>query len=214
MLQGREREINCEKSVYQDDSYFDLVQLSSFIYQIRSVRDFSPQSLIEIGVGSGFTSGYLRSAGYDVTTVDINQNLNPDICSDLANLPNINLNKVFDLVVCCQVLEHIPLNELESNLEILSKLGRNLYLTLPSYYSYFGIGGILRLPHIRKDFGLYLKSPFKTKNLNDGIHLWEVDSEKNSSRKVIEEILRKFYSKVSISKIPLNPYHIQFKCFK
>lgn len=214
MSQGREREINCEKSVYQDDSYFDLVQLSSFIYQIKNVRDFSPQSVVEIGVGSGFTSSYLRSAGYDVTTVDINQNLNPDVCSDLANLPNIKFEKSFDLVVCCQVLEHIPLDELESNLEILSKLGRNLYLTLPSYYSYFGLGGILRLPHIRKDFGLYFKSPFRTKNLNDGIHLWEVDSENKSNRKVIEKMLLQFFKKVSISKIPLNPYHIQFKCFK
>lgn len=214
MARGKEYEAGHPKSIYQKDSYFDLVQLSSFIYQIKAIRDFEPKSIIEIGVGSGFTSQYLRSAGYEVVTVDINENLSPDICSDIANLPKVDIGEKFDLIVCCQVLEHIPLHELESNVSVLASLGKDLYLTLPSYHSYFGFGGILRLPHIRKDFGLYLKSPFVKKKLNDGVHFWEVGSEPDSSRVRIKEILLRHYSKVSISNMPLNPYHIQFKCYR
>lgn len=214
MKKGKDHEASHPKSIYQNYSYFELTQLGSLIYQISAVRAFAPKNIVEIGVGSGFTSQYLRNAGYDVTTIDINKNLNPDICIDISRIPEVGITQFYDLVVCCQVLEHIPLSELENNISILSKLGKNLYLTLPSYFSYFGLGGIIRLPFIRKEFSLYLRSPLRIKNLENSVHFWEVNSEKMSQLEVIKSVLLKYYNHIEIKKIPLNPYHIQFKCFR
>lgn len=213
MTKGRELEASYCKEVYSKDSYFELTQLQSQIFQILGIRKFKPKKILEIGIGSGFTSLFLKRAGYDVTTVDINENLQPDVCCDIANV-NKNINPDgFDLSVCCQVLEHIPFDEFEGCIKNLSLYG-NLYLTLPNYYSYFGFSGILRLPHVRKIFSLYFRSPFKIKKLQDGIHFWEVDSHSETSRKKIVLILLKYFSRVEVKIIPTNPYHLQFFCHK
>ena len=48
-------------------------------------------SIIELGIGSGFTSNYLRSKKMDVLTVDIDKKKSPDIVSDAISFkPNKN----------------------------------------------------------------------------------------------------------------------------
>ncbi len=209
---GREIEASYGKEVYAKDSYFEITQLQSQVFQLTGIRRFSPKKIIEVGVGSGFTSIFLRRAGYSVTTIDINKNLEPDICCDISEILQKVEAKEYDLAVCCQVLEHLPFDEFEACIERLSKFG-NLYLTLPNYFSYFGFAGILRIPHIRKPFSLYLKSPLHTKKLNESIHYWEIDSDKETRRKSIVKILKKYFNKVDVEIIPTNPYHLQFFCY-
>ena len=42
-------------------------------------------SLIEVGIGTGFNSNYLKGKNIDVLTVDVDENKSPDIVADAVN---------------------------------------------------------------------------------------------------------------------------------
>lgn len=209
-IRGNEREKNLGKEVYFSEGYFSLPQLFSQATQIHDINKFNPSNIIEIGLGNGFTSSFLKRAGYDVTTVDINKNLNPDICCPMNEIPSNLNNKIFDIAVCCEVLEHMPLSDFESNIKTLRSLSDQLYLTLPSYSRSYGLGGLIRLPKINKKFQLHLNLPINKKL--DKEHFWEVGSEAESSKKNIINILNNYYGNVTFERYAVNPYHLSFSC--
>jgi protein-L-isoaspartate O-methyltransferase len=56
--------------------------------KIHEIDKLKPKDILEIGLGDGFVSSFLKRAGYDVTTVDINPALEPDICAPLDQMSN------------------------------------------------------------------------------------------------------------------------------
>jgi SAM-dependent methyltransferase len=207
---GPDRERGLPLNQYFSDDYFKLPQLFSFAQQIFEIHNMQPTSILEIGKGNGMLSTYLSNSGFNVVTADINPNLKPDICASLDSLPSLNLNH-FDLVVCCEVLEHLPLSTIENNIKTLAALGNRLFLTLPNYKKSFGFFGLFRLPKLDYKpfkFGIDIK----VKKILPKEHFWEVDSCKNSSRFTICKILHNFYKIVKTRNFILNPYHISFKC--
>ena len=206
---GPDREKNLSRESYFSEKYFGMEQLSSFIHQIHDISKMSPKSIIEIGVGNGFTSSFLRRSGLEVTTVDINESLDPDICAPISEIKNhLDSNTSFDVAVCCEVLEHIPFEEFISNIETLRELSDKLYLTLPNYKPSFGISGFIRLPKFRKLFGFFVDIP--RKKILDKEHFWEVGSSRETSKKAILKILREYYPSVRIYRHYLKPNHYAF----
>lgn len=206
---GLERERGLARSAYFSDQYFSLPTLLSQTLQIKHIYELKPISILEIGPGTGFVSGFFRSAGVEVTTVDINPNLKPDICAPLSELSR-HLEKRYDLVVCCEVLEHIPLSNLDENLDILKASGNRLFMTLPNSFASIGFGALVRIPRISRFLvDAHINLPIKHK-LEGGPHFWEVGYNMDCTRKNIVSRLRKRYGKVSSSRFALNPYHYQF----
>lgn len=210
-IRGKDREKNLPRDSYFSDGYFSLPQLFSLSHQINEIHKLHPRDILEIGVGNGFTSSFLRSAGYSITTADINPELKPDICAPLDQIGNIVGRKKFDLVVCCEVLEHMPLEEFLPNLDRLRNLGSRLFLTLPNYKIIVGFSGALRIPKIGvKIFDLTLDIPRRRKLEKE--HFWEVGSHRETTMRAIESELKMRYRKLQIKKLPLNPCHIAFIC--
>ncbi len=215
MKRGENHEASLPISDYFSDGYFDIRQLMAQMMQIKYIHELKPASMIEIGIGNGLTSTFIRNSGVDVITADINANLKPDICCPISEVVDCVNGKQFDLVVCCEVLEHMPLEQLELNIQTLRKLGGRLFLTLPSYTHSFGIAGVIKFPWFKaKDFFIYL---FLPKNITPGSvslckteHFWEVDSEKGSKRKEIVSILKKHYKKIRTGRISAQPNQIYF----
>ena len=169
-----------------------------------------PTSAIEIGVGNGFVSAYLQHAGIPVVTVDINPALNPDICAPLDQVSK-HIEQQADLVICCEVLEHMPLAELDANLDHLRNLGARLFLTLPNSYKTWGLSGLAYLPKIgAKMFDFNFNAPWK-RPIAGGPHFWEVGHSAPCSRQAIVQRLYERYTSVQSGRFALNPYHIWFQ---
>ncbi|MXP40270.1 methyltransferase domain-containing protein [Altererythrobacter soli] len=206
VLQGYDREESVPRSEYFGDSYFELTQLFSLSHQIHGIHKMRPKSILEIGIGNGMVSDFFKKAGVPVTTADINPSLNPDLLAPLQELPQLMGARRVDVVVCCEVLEHMPLEELPRNIATLRSLGRRLFLTLPNYRKTFGLGGVLRLPKVPpKPWSLTFDLPGR-KALADA-HFWEVGSAPTCSNSAIVQELRKHYSAVSAGRFALNRYH-------
>lgn len=210
-MKGQTRELDLDKRDYFGDSYFSMPQLCALSHQLNIIHKIKPNSVLEIGIGNGFTSTFLKRAGIEVCTVDINANLTPDIICPLNELPKHLINRRFDLVVCCEVLEHIPFEEFERSLEIFKLYSNNLFLTLPSYPTWFGLSGFVRMPKINKllSVGISVK---RKKNMAKHIHFWELCSGRETSKSNIELLLSKQYRDIEHGVFHLNRYHEYYIC--
>lgn len=207
---GGDREKALRREEYFSDHYFSMIQLTSQAQQVHDIHSLKPTDILEIGIGNGFTSTFLRMAGYDVTTADINGDLKPDYVAPLGDLPGLVDGREFGLVACCEVLEHMPWEEFEHSIAAMRKLSPNLYLTLPNYAKFVGFSGYLDIPRIRRLFniGMWLNLPRKI----TPEHFWEVGSSGKTDWVPIMKILKRHYPNVRDYSYKLNRYHHAFIC--
>lgn len=91
----------------------------SYWHQVYEALALEPKTMLEVGIGNGFVSRYLKGEGINITTCDINKDLNPDYVSSVTQLPF--QNNSFHLVMACEILEHMPYQE---TLKALGELAR------------------------------------------------------------------------------------------
>jgi SAM-dependent methyltransferase len=212
MTRGQEREKNLAHQAYFSDDYFSLSQLYAMTQQIHDIHKLQPKSILEIGIGNGFVSSFIKRAGYQVTTADINPALAPDICCPISELRKYVNQHEFDLVVCCEVLEHMPFEDFRANIETICEVGNRLYMTLPNHNKSFGFGGFLKLPRIEPMFvNAYVDMPSNRAVTEE--HFWEVGSLPQTTKRSLMRILNEYYPNVGVRHNLLNPYHIKFECF-
>ena len=73
-------------------------------------------------VGDGFVARILRDANVQVTTLDIQADLKPDVLGSVERIPLPDHS--FDISICCQVLEHLPFDQFETCLKELHRVAR------------------------------------------------------------------------------------------
>ena len=176
----------------------------SYWYQINEVLKTKPKTLLEVGIGNGTVSDYLRKFGIKVTTVDIDKNLNPDYVASVTELSTLFDENSFDTTLCAEVLEHLPFKYFEKALRELQYVTKNyLILSLP----HFGINVsfILKLPTIKK-IEFAIKLPYPKKHEFNGEHYWEI-GKKHFNLKRILQAIRKYFSTEKTFIPPENPYH-------
>ncbi len=151
-------------------------RLFSYAHQTSAVLEFEPTSVLEIGPGPGMVTAALRALNIDVTTVDVQPELEPDIIASVTKLP-ADSNSV-DVSMCCQVLEHLPLDQFVPALRELSRVScKAVVVSLPDCSVGYRI--YLNLPTIRDVEWRWsrLRRPTendrKTKLERDG-HYWEI----------------------------------------
>jgi 2-polyprenyl-3-methyl-5-hydroxy-6-metoxy-1,4-benzoquinol methylase len=134
---------------YFNDGYFARKQFDTMISQIIDVYKLKPKKVLEIGIGNGFVSSYLRASGIEVVTFDINPKLKPDYVGNILEIETFFEENSFDLILCAEVLEHIPFEHFEPILSKLQKITKShMILTLP------------RSHKILLNFSFKLKVPF------------------------------------------------------
>lgn len=179
----------------------------SYWHQISEALEILPDAVLVVGKGSGFTENAIKQLSNmetDVFTLDINNAVNSDVVGDVARLPF--RNNAVDVIVCCQVLEHIPFEQFPPILHELHRVARRrIILSLPHKRKYIRI--TYRLPFL-KERTFVLKHPLTIKHCSSRQHRWEIG--RGVSRKnVVHHLTRLF----TIEKEYLNEMNCEHRFF-
>jgi hypothetical protein len=141
----------------------------SYWHQIDEVLALSPQTCMEIGVGSGLVRTTLRQFGVRVTCVDLDAGLGVDRTGDVRALPA--RDDEFDVVLCSQVLEHIPWADVPQAVsEIRRVCSGHAVISVPQ--SGHSLRLLLEMPRVAVDRAVRL--PARRPHRWDGQHYWQV----------------------------------------
>ena len=171
---------------YNFESYMHPRRWMSIWHQLSQILRLSPRAVLELGPGSGYLSSLLTQEGISVTTVDIDEKLNPTFVGDIRTL-SIDDNS-FDIACAFQVLEHVEYSEA---FEILSALlrvsSKYVIISVPNLETRYPI--FLRMPKIG-EIKLYLRKFFLRRPVFkfDGQHYWELNSQQVTASRFKEDL--------------------------
>lgn len=140
----------------------------------------SGRTVIDIGCGAGFYTQKARSAGLDVTAVDISENMIERVKSVanrtfVADLDSLKINEKFDWVVCAGVLDFVA-NPDEAFAHLAQLVGPSGRLVILSPRR--GLGGLYYAIEKRIEVGikvnLYSLSWFREKAKLHGLEVAQV----------------------------------------
>jgi ubiquinone/menaquinone biosynthesis C-methylase UbiE len=213
-------------SYYNFQNYNTKHRMITYWHQIDSILQNKPKTVLEIGLGTGLVSSYLRSVGVEVTTLDINPKLKPDYVGSVLDLDVIISDKKFDLVLCARVLHHLPYNSFSKAIEQISLISKkDAIVTLPvddfrfyimSRYTSSKIRTLsIPIPIFIKrgivDF-LSKNNPKEGSKFISG--LWKINDKNKVSFSDIKLTVEKHWKIVSDYKIPEDSSHYLLKLTK
>ena len=125
-------------------------------------------TVLEIGVGSGFTANYLRSKNVSVTTLDIDEDKAPDI---VANIVEYDFQIKYDHLAF-EVFEHIPFDKFKEVLHRLANVARRyLFMSVPQNDRIL-VDFSLKLPKIKQ---VRFNITVPRRQITTPHHCWEVN---------------------------------------
>ncbi len=195
--------IQVPKEHYDFLDYITPERWMSYRHQIELVIKSGLKKVLVIGIGDNIVPGILRTQGIEVETCDIDQNLKPD---HLQSLTELDFNgKKFDIIICCQVLEHLPFKEIENALSRLKQATQSiLIISLPE--KAFRLSFMIKLPKMN-NFYLNIRIPLLfMKHTFEGQHHWELGTRENYKKK-FKEIAKKYFNLDQCYVLESNPYH-------
>lgn len=200
----------------QRDHYFknydSIGRFSSYFYQVDAVIKSKPEKVLEIGIGNKTVANYLKEFGFDLTTYDFDQNLNPDVVGDIRKLP-FHDNE-FDTVMACEVLEHIPFEDFEKALLEMRRVSKkNVIISIPYSGMHLGFYFSIAIPFFKKKTGFIVKIPYFFVgieiNEKNKEHYWEM-GRKKYPRKKIKNIIKKHFNILRDFFVIHSPNHYFF----
>lgn len=170
------------KEIYFKD-YDHKARWMSYYYQINETKKLKPENILEIGMGNGTVTDYLRKR-YKITTLDVEKELNPDVLADVRKMPF--KDKEFDVALCCEVLEHLPFEEFSKALGEIKRVAKNVIISLPDHRRTI-LNLSVKIPFLKK-FGIFIKIPSFQTHKFDGHHYWEIGKKGFPPKRIIDEI--------------------------
>ncbi|MDH3375775.1 MAG: class I SAM-dependent methyltransferase [Gammaproteobacteria bacterium] len=180
-------------SRYLKKSYLSLPRLCAYLEQYKYVNE--GDRILEVGKGSGVFGDIAKKIA-DYTSIDIDKATFPDIVASILDWKSLKEHaKNFDVIFCCQVLEHMPLEESKVALNNLMKLeAKRIVISLPDNRT----GIKLRIKLSKLDLRTVITLPWSGANVNitnNAEHHWEIGG----------DITRKL---ISVFSRPCNGYRI------
>jgi 2-polyprenyl-3-methyl-5-hydroxy-6-metoxy-1,4-benzoquinol methylase len=196
----------------------------TYWHQINSILLNKPKTILEVGVGTGLVSSYMRALGIEVTTVDINPSLEPDYIGSVLDLEEIVQGKVFDVVLCARVLHHLPYDSFPKAIEQISIVSaKAAVVTLPVDDFRFYLMSRYTSSNIRTfsiPIPLFLKRKIVsvlTKNKDQSRFisgLWKINDQTGVSFSDIKSTVEKQWEIVAEYKIPEDSAHYLMQLIK
>lgn len=194
-----------EPDHYFDKSYDSKERIISYWHQSKEIIELNPKKVLEIGIGNGFVSQYLRNRKINVVTLDIDERLNPDILGSILDIPFAD--ESFDTIASYEVLEHLPYNNVKKALfEMYRVSQKSVILSLPDCtLAYRFCLSIPKVSMINKLIPLpRLKAP---QHVFDGEHYWEIGKGGYPLSKIVDDIRKAGFDIKTTYRLFENPYH-------
>lgn len=190
---------------YERARYESKERFISYWHQIDEVRRLAPDTLLEVGIGSGFVSRYLRRLGLDVTTLDFDARLGPDVVGSVLEMPFER--GAFDAVACFEVLEHLPYGRFGAALGELRRVARrHVLLSLPDAQKAYTVR--VRVPHV---FGVRWLVPRPwgrpKPHAFDGEHYWEIGKAGYPLGRICADVEQAGFEVAKTYRVFEHPYH-------
>ena len=188
---------------YFSKEYSDSKRWMSYWYQVKEVLNFSPKSVLIIGKGNGLVSEYLKLGGIKSVTLDIDEFLHPDIIASVLSMP-LN-DSSFDVVLCAEVLEHLPYSEFNKALSEIKRVAKSdAIISLP----HFGpaIRFLLKIPFL-PELRFILKLPYSIKHQFKEEHYWEIGKRGYSLKRIKNDIKKSGFTIKNDYIVFENPLH-------
>ena len=190
---------------FHSREYDNKARFISYWHQIDEVLSLQPGKLLEIGIGNKFVTTYIRDRGVQVTTLDIDSRLYPDVLANASAIPF--LDDSFDLVTCFEVLEHLPYT---SFLHVLKEINRvvksNVLLSLPDVTTVYRV--YIELPRIRPIKTMINHPiPRPAADCLCGEHYWEIGMRHYPLTRIMHDIKQAGFNLLKSYRIFEFPYH-------
>lgn len=125
-------------NLYSSREYNFKQRFASFWHQWDEVLDLRPGTVLEVGPGAGLVTGLLQGAGVEVTTLDVDPALRPDLVASVTEIPLED--RSVDVALCSEVLEHLPWDAAAQALRELARVVRiGAVVSAPDNSPYWGI---------------------------------------------------------------------------
>ncbi len=192
-----------DKNAYNFFRYAHPGRFVSYYHQLYEVLSLAPGSVLETGVGDGVFADYIkRNTKIEYTSVDVADDLHPDVVGDVTRLPFID--QMFDVACAFEVLEHIPFEKFETAVAELARVSREaVVVSLP----HFGppIQFLLKVPFL-PEIRFAFKFPYPRKHVFNGQHYWEI-GKRVYSQNTVRNIFQKYFV-IEKEFVPFeNQYH-------
>ena len=178
-----------------DKAHYDFKRYShedrwvSYFHQMEESLALNPRTILEIGVGDKVFGSYIKNnSDIEYRSVDVAEDLNPDIVGSVMDLPVGT--ETYDLVCAFEVLEHIPFNQFEKAVSEIGRVSKKyVIISLP----HFGppVKFLFKLPFF-PEVKFALKIPFYKKHKFNGEHYWEIGKKDYSVSKTRMELEKRF----------------------
>ncbi len=172
---------------YRGRAYSSAERWNSYFHQIEGVQKTSAQSLLEVGPGPGVVTRELTARGYRVTTLDIAEDLHPDVVGSVTDIPLPD--RSVDLVLAAEVLEHLRTEDLPKALQEIHRvcrMGAVISLPRPGYVFLWS----MKIP-LFPEMSVAIKLPFFwEQHVFTGEHYWELGKRGTSVAWFVEQARR------------------------
>jgi SAM-dependent methyltransferase len=174
----------------------------SYWHQVTEVVSAGATSVLEIGTGTGTVRDTLRNLGIAVTVVDIDAALGVDRVGDVRSLPAADGE--FDVVLCSQVLEHVPWDDVPQAVAELRRVCRtHAIVSIPQ--SGVDVGVTVTLPQLgTRRLAARINSPWRHRF--DGQHYWQVCA-RGHGRRVVRDTLSEGFALEREFTVPELTFH-------
>lgn len=160
-------------------------QIRAVAGRVRNSPDKRGFKVLEVGPSHGQVTSYLRKFGVDVTTIDNKKEYSPNILGDVLKMPFKDDN--FDMVLVCEVLEHLPYEQfLQALVEIKRVVKLAVFLSLPDSRKTL-LSFSLKVPFLKeKKFILKVHAAQTIPSVSD--HKFEIGMKDFPLKKILKDI--------------------------
>ena len=190
--------------------YIHARRWASYWHQLRETADLAPDSVLEVGVGTGVFAAILARLFRRTAAIDIDAALDPDCVGSVERLPFAD--GAFDVVTCFQVLEHLPYERFAGCVGELARVARRaVVISLPDTTRCWRVG--VTLPRLGSR-GVLINVPWSRPPVHeyDGSHHWEVGAAGYPAARIRADLVACGLAVTREFRAFDNPYHRFLVC--